>query len=127
MEEEFIKTFGQDGVNLSCSCWYYGTSAYLFTIHVRGIEQINAQNFSFYGDIIDVNDSGLAETLKARIVPKKRQNVVLVYNIGKRQMRFRTPKSGTVINPLDGGENSWSKLLGLVGKINAENLLHSLR
>lgn len=120
--EEFIKTFGQDGVNLSCSCWYFESYAYEFTIHVRGIEQINDDNFSFYGDIIDVDDSTLAETLKARIVPKRLQNVVLIYDFGKRQIRFRTHKSGLVINPLDNGENGWTNMFGLVGKIYVENL-----
>ena len=116
---EFIETFGQDGVDLVCSCWYFKSYAYEFTIHVRGIEQINTHNFSIYGDIIDVDDSNLAQTLKSAIVPKVLQNIVLVYNFANRNLSFTTKKSGLVIKPEDEGTTGWSKLLDLVGRFNA--------
>ena len=114
--DEFVKEFGQEGVNLTCSCWYFNTYAYDFTFHSKGIEQINTRNFSIYGDIVAVDDSYLAQTLKSTIVPKKLTNVVLVYNIANRTLSFRTKRSGLVIEPEDGGSDGWSRLLGLVGK-----------
>ena len=117
--EEFVDTFGQNGVDLVCSCWYFKSYAYEFTIHVNGIEQINTHNFSIYGDIISVDDSSLAQTLKSAIVPKTLQNIVLVYNFANRNISFTTKKSGLVIKPEDEGATGWSKLLDLVGRFNA--------
>ena len=117
--DEFIKEFGQEGVNLTCSCWYFKTYAYEFTFHMRGIEQINTRNFSIYGDIVNIDDSNLAQTLKGAIVPKELMNVVLVYNLANRTMSFTSKKSGLVIKPEDEGEDGWSRLLGLVGDFNS--------
>lgn len=114
--EEFINTFGEKGVDLVCSCWYFESFAYEFTVHVRGIEQINTHNFSIYGDIIDVDDTNLVDTLKSAIVPKTLNNVVLVYNFANRSLRFTTKKSGLVIKPEDEGTMGWSKLLDIVGR-----------
>lgn len=117
--DEFVKEFGQDGVNLTCSCWYYKSYVYEFTFHLKGIEQINTRNFSMYGDIIDVDDSHLAQTLKSTIVPKIMTNIVLVYNLANRTLNFTTKKSGLVIKPEDEGKDGWSRLLGLVGDFNS--------
>lgn len=114
--DEFVKEFGQEGVNLTCSCWYFKTYAYEFTFHLKGIEQINTRNFSIYGDIVGVDDSHLAQTLKSTIVPKELTNVVLVYNLANRTLSFTTKRSGLVIKPEDEGVDGWSRLLGLVGK-----------
>ena len=117
--DEFIKEFGEEGVNLTCSCWYYNTYAYEFTFHLKGIEQINTRNFSIYGDIISVDDSKLAQTLKSALVPKELMNIVLVYNFANRALSFTSKKNGLVIKPEDEGEDGWSRLLGLVGDFNS--------
>ena len=113
--DEYLKEFGEEGVDLTCSCWYFKSYAYEFTFHLNGIEQINTHNFSIYGDILDIDASNLAQTLKSAIVPKQLTNVVLVYNLANRTISFTTKKSGLVIKPEDEGETGWSRLLGLVG------------
>lgn len=112
--KEFVKEFGQEGVNLMCSCWYFNTHAYDFTFHARGIEQINSHTFSIYGDIIDIDDEYLAQTLKPIIVPKKLMDVGIVYNMENRTLRFTKKKSGLVIEVDDNGEDGWRRLLKLV-------------
>lgn len=119
IQEKFIETFGAEGANLSCMCWYYKTSAYDFTFHMKGIEQINTHDFSIIGDIIDVDDANLAPSLKNVIVPKVLNNVVLVYNLANRTLSFTVKKSGLTIKPYDNENGGWVKLLGLVGKYNA--------
>lgn len=119
IQEKFIETFGADGADLSCMCWYYKTSAYDFTFHMKGIEQINTNNFSIIGDIVSVDAEDLAPSLQKAIVPKILNNVVLVYNLANRTLSFTTKKSGLTIKPFDNGCDAWSKLLGLIGKYNA--------
>lgn len=119
IREKFIETFGNNGADLSCMCWYYKTSAYDFTFHMKGIEQINTNNFSIIGDIVSVDAEDLAPSLQKAIVPKILNNVVLVYNLANRTLSFTTKKSGLTIKPFDNGSDAWSKLLGLIGKYNA--------
>ena len=119
IQEKFIETFGTEGVDLSCMCWYYKTSAYDFTFHMKGIEQINTHDFSIIGDIINVEDDDLAPSLQNALFPKIKNNVVLVYNLANRTLSFTVKKSGLTIKPYDNGSDAWSKLLGLVGKYNA--------
>lgn len=115
--EEFKEKFGENGVDLVCSCWYHESFAYEFTIHVRSFEQINTLNFSIYGDIINIDDENLANSLKKAIVPKILNNIVLVYNLTDRSLRFTTNKKGLVIKPEDDGTIGWVKLLDIVGKL----------
>lgn len=117
--KEFYNTFGENGVTLSCSCWYFKSYVYEFEVHVRGIEQINTRNFSIYGDITSVDDSLMAATLKSTLVPKKLNDIVLVYNFANRSLSFTSKKSGLVIKPEDEHSDGWFKLLGLVGEFNA--------
>ena len=126
IQEEFEKTFGKEGTNIDCTCFYRKNHVYDFTYHLKGIEQINTHDFSIIGDIIDFDDNTLPISLKNTIVPKITTNVVLVYNIAKRTISFTTTKSGLVIYPYDNDSDSWRKLLGLVGKFIAE-LIHIAR
>ena len=116
MQEEFNKTFGDEGTNIDCMCFYYKNHVYNFTYHLKGIEQINTHYFSIIGDIIDVDDETLPMSLKNTIVPKSTDNVVLKYNLAKRTITLTRPISGLVIYPYDNESNSWRELLGLVGK-----------
>ena len=36
--DEYIKEFGEEGVDLICSCWYFKSYAYEFTFHLNGID-----------------------------------------------------------------------------------------
>lgn len=119
IQEEFIKIFGEHGVDLDCMCWYYKSTAYDFTFHMKSIEQINTQNFSILGDITNVDDSNLAPSLKKAIVPNVLTNVILVYNLANRTISFTNKKSGLTIKPYDNETDGWSKLLSLIGKFNA--------
>ena len=126
IREEFIKTFGEDGANVNCMCFYRKNHAYDFTFHLKGIEQINTHDFSIIGDIIDIDDDILPISLKNAIVPKITDNVVLVYNIAKRTISLTRPISGLVIYPYDNESDVWRKLLSLVGKF-IEGLISTSR
>lgn len=114
IQNEFIKTFGNEGFYLLCTCWYYKTYAYEFTYHVRGIEQKNANNFSMIGDIIDVDADDVAPSFKTAIVPKHMENVAIVYNFSKGTLNFTTRKAGLVIKADDNGSSNWGKLLEMM-------------
>ena len=116
IREEFIKTFGEDGANADCMCFYHENHVYNFTFHLKGIEQISTRDFSIIGDIVDIDDATLPISLKNAIVPQKTDNVVLVYNIAKRTISLSRPKRGLVIYPYDKESDVWRKLLSLVGK-----------
>ena len=120
LEEEFIKTFGEDGMEIDCSCYYHGSPVFDFTFRVRSIVEIDMRHFSINGDIVEIDDETMPETMKKRIVPKIVNNVVLVYNLEERCLSFRPRKSGLTINPVDNGKASWSNLLGIVGSYIAE-------
>ena len=126
IREEFIKTFGEDGANVDCMCFYRKNHAYDFTFHLKGIEQINTHDFSIVGDIVDIDNDTLPNSLKNVIVPKITDNVVLVYNIAKRTISLTRPISGMVIYPYDNESDVWRKLLGLVGKF-IEGLISTSR
>ena len=126
IQEEFIKTFGKNGENLECTCFYRKNHVYDFTFHLKGIEQINTHDFSIIGDIISIDDDTLPISLKNAIVPKMAINVVLVYNIAKRTISLTRPISGLVIYPYDNDSDVWRKLLGLVGKF-IEGLISTSR
>lgn len=126
IREEFIKTFGEDGANVDCMCFYRKNHAYDFTFHLKGIEQINTNDFSIVGDIVDIDNDTLPNSLKNVIVPKITDNVVLVYNIAKRTISLTRPISGMVIYPYDNESDVWRKLLGLVGKF-IEGLISTSR
>lgn len=117
--EDFVSTFGRNGVSLSCSCWYFKSYAYEFEIQVNGIEQINTRNFSIHGDIISIDTTPTPGTLMSTIVPKKLNDIGLVYNFANRSMNFTSKKSGLVIKPEDEDSDGWLKLLGMVGKYTA--------
>lgn len=119
IQEIFIEAFGTEGVDLECMCWYFNTSAYDFTFHMKGIEHINTQDFSIIGDIVDVDDSYLATSVKKIIVPKTLENVVLTYTLANRTISFSSKKRGLIIKPYDNGSIAWSKLLGVIGNYNA--------
>ena len=120
LEEEFIKTIGEDVADIDCSCYYLGSPVFDFTFHVRGIVEIDMRHFSIIGDIIEFDDEGIPETLKKRIEPKMVNNVVLVYNLEERCLSFRPRKSGVTIYPFDNDKDSWCNLLGIVGNYIAE-------
>lgn len=126
IQEEFIKTFGKNGANLECTCFYRKNHVYDFTFHLKGIEQINTHDFSIIGDIISIDDDTLPISLKNAIVPKMTINVVLIYNIAKRTISLTRPISGLVIYPYDNDSDVWRKLLGLVGKF-IEGLISTSR
>ena len=126
IQEEFIKTFGEEGTNIDCTCFYRKNHAYDFTFHLKGIEQINPHDFSIIGDILDVDDETLPISLKNVIVPKRTENVILVYNLAKRSISLTRPISGLVIYPYDNGSDSWRKLLSIVGKF-IEGLIGTAR
>ena len=126
IQEEFVNTFGEDGTNIDCTCFYRKNHAYDFTFHLKGIEQINTHDFSIIGDIIDIDDDTLPLSLKSAIEPKMLMNVVLVYNSSKRTISLTRPISGLVIYPYDNENDSWRKLLALVGKF-IEGLISSAR
>lgn len=68
------------------------------------------------GDIIEIDDTGLVQSFRNRIVPKTLFNVILIYNIENRTMKFVNRRiSGLVIYPEDNETDSWRKLLGFVG------------
>ena len=120
LEKEFIKTFGEDGTDIDCSCYYHNSSVYDFTYHLKGILEIDISHFSVIGDIIEFEDEGIPETLKKRIEPKILNNVVLVYHLEERCLSFRPRKSGLTIYPVDNEKASWFNLLGIVGNYIAE-------
>ena len=115
--EEFTQVFGLGGVNLTCSCWYYNSYAYDLTFQATGLKQIDFNNYSIVGEITDVDDSFLADTLKSRIVPKNLLSVSLVYNLTNMSMRFSSRIAGLVIKPDDDGSDGWAKVLRLIGKM----------
>lgn len=119
INQKFVETFGTNGTLLECMCWYYKTSAYEFTFHMKGIEQINTHDFSIIGDIVDIDKDGLAPSLEHALIPSQRTNVVLVYNLANRTISFTRKKNGLTIKPFDGNNNSWGNLLKLIGLYNA--------
>ena len=121
--DEFVKEFGQEGVSLMCDCWYFNTSAYEFTFQAKRLEQTGSHSFSIFGDIVAITDFYLAQLQESTIVPKKKENVVLVYDIDNRELRFAKKISGLTISPNDNGEDGWSRLLGVVGKLFAQSTL----
>ena len=56
LEEEFIKTFGEDGMEIDCSCYYHGSPVFDFTFRVRSIVEIDMRHFSINGDIVEIDD-----------------------------------------------------------------------
>ena len=114
--DELIKESDLEGLYLSCSCWYHNQHEYEFTLRLNGISQINTRNFTISGDIMEIDDTGLIQSFRDRIVPKKLLNVILVYNFEDRTMKFEKKMSGLVIKPEDGGERNWSTLLEFVGR-----------
>ncbi len=115
LEKELERTFGEEGTNLECTCSYYGSFVYDFIFHLRGIEEMNSSSFCLVGDISEIDDNALPESLKKRIVLKKRNNIELIYNIGNKNLSFHPGISGVTIYPENNGMDSWCKLLGLVG------------
>ena len=114
--DELINESNLEGLNLTCSCWYYNQHAYEFTLHLNGISQINTRSFTIMGDIIEIDDTGLVQSFRNRIVPKTLFNVILIYNIENRTTKFVNRRiSGLVIYPEDNETDSWRKLLGFVG------------
>lgn len=113
---ELIKESDLVGLYLTCSCWYHNQHVYEFTLRLNGISQINTRNFTISGDIMEIDDTGLIQSFRDRIVPKKLLNIILVYNFEDRTMKFEKTMSGLVIKPEDGGERNWSTLLEFVGR-----------
>lgn len=103
------------GIRLSCSCWYYNQHEYDFVLLFKGIGQICTRRFTIYGDIIEIDEFCMAQSLKQRLIPKITNNVTLVYNLEKRSMRFLPPINGLEIKTDDNGEDGWSKVFGYVG------------
>ena len=112
--DELIKESDLEGLYLTCSCWYHNQYEYEFTLRLKEISQINTRNFNISGDITEIDDIGLIQSFRDRIVPKKQLNVTLVYNFEDRTMKFEKTISGLVIKPEDGGERNWSTLLEFV-------------
>lgn len=105
---------GLEGLRLLCSCWYY--DQYEFVLLLKRIGSISPRSFTIFGDIIEIDYTCMAKSLKQRLIPKITNNVTLVYNIGNRSMRTIPPINGLEIKPDDNGEDGWSKVLGYVGK-----------
>lgn len=118
INKQFVEEFGTEGVDLPCSAWYFGNPVYSFHFKVKRIEQINAHNFSFVGDLSVDNIDAVPETLRPVVIPRNPNNVILVYTFAKREMKFTRKKTGLTMTPHNDGSNGWNKLLKFVGTYN---------
>ena len=114
----FKEEFGDKGLILPCSAWYFGNPLYGFHITVKSIEQINAHNFSFNCEMTVDNMDAIPETLAPFVLPKDMSNVILVYTFSKRELRFTRKKVGLTMTPHNDGTTGWSRILKFVGTYN---------
>ena len=122
IHEEFNRIFGEKGISVDCTCFYCDNHAYDFTFHIKGFEQIDTRKFSLIGDIVSIDDDTLPLYLKKTLIPKIKENIVLVYDIEKRAISFTSRKSGLTIYPIDNGIDAWQKILGIASKFISESL-----
>ena len=118
INKKFKEEFGEDGITLPCSAWYFGNPVYGFHFTVKEIEQINTHNFSFVGNMVVDNIDAVPETLRSAVIPRDGEGVILVYTFAKREMKFTRRKTGLTLTPHSDGSSGWARLLRFVGTYN---------